>query len=146
LALLKDKTATQFRVSNKEIGYFVVEGTLTNNAYNPKHDKIKMMLNTVVDEVIGKNEAGRKTVTGVRLKNVKTGELIEHSCEGLFIAIGHEPNTKIFKGILDMDETGYLITEKSSMKTNIPGVFACGDAQDKYYRQAVTAAGTGGTA
>jgi thioredoxin reductase (NADPH) len=108
-----------------------------------KHDKIKMMLNTVVDEVIGKNEAGRKTVTGVRLKNVKTGELIEHSCEGLFIAIGHEPNTKIFKGILDMDETGYLITEKSSMKTNIPGVFACGDAQDKYYRQAVTAAGTG---
>jgi len=108
-----------------------------------KHDKIKMMLNIVVDEVLGKNEAGRKSVTGVILKNVKTGEMIEHSCDGLFLAIGHEPNTKIFRGILDMDETGYLITEKSSMKTNIPGVFACGDAQDKYYRQAVTAAGTG---
>jgi thioredoxin reductase (NADPH) len=108
-----------------------------------KNHKIKIMLNVVVDEVIGKEEAGRKTVTGVRLKNVQTGEMIEHPCEGLFIAIGHEPNTKIFRGILDMDETGYLITEKSSMKTNIPGVFACGDAQDKFYRQAITAAGTG---
>jgi thioredoxin reductase (NADPH) len=108
-----------------------------------KNEKIKFKLNTVIDEVLGKNEDGRKLLTGVKLKNVQTGELIEHPCEGLFIAIGHEPNTKIFKGILDMDETGYLITKKSTMETNIPGVFACGDAQDKYYRQAVTAAGTG---
>lgn len=108
-----------------------------------KNEKIKMLLNVVVDEVLGKNESGRKSVTGVRLKNVLNGEIIEHPCEGLFIAIGHEPNTKIFRGILDMDETGYLITKKSTMETNIPGVFACGDAQDKFYRQAVTAAGTG---
>lgn len=108
-----------------------------------KHPKIKFMLNVVIDEVLGKEEAGRKSVTGLKLRNVQTGEVIEHQCDGLFIAIGHDPNTKIFKGIIDLDETGYIITEKGSTKTNIPGVFACGDAQDKHYRQAVTAAGTG---
>lgn len=108
-----------------------------------KHPKIKFMLNVVIDEVIGKNEAGRKAVTGLKLKNVQTGEIIEHQCDGLFLAIGHDPNTKIFKGIMELDETGYIITEKGSTKTNIPGVFACGDVQDRHYRQAVTAAGTG---
>lgn len=108
-----------------------------------KHPKIKFMLNVVIDEVIGKEESGRKAVTGLKLKNVQTGETTEHQCDGLFIAIGHDPNTKIFKGILDLDKEGYIITEKGSTKTNIPGVFACGDAQDRHYRQAVTAAGTG---
>ncbi len=108
-----------------------------------KNPKIKFLLNTVIEEVVGSNENGRKSVTGVNLKNVKTGEITFHPCEGVFIAIGHEPNTKFLKGILDMDEVGYLITEKSSAKTKIEGVYACGDAQDSVYRQAITAAGTG---
>jgi len=108
-----------------------------------KNPKIKFALNTVIDEIVGSNENGRKSVTGVNLKNVKTGEITFHPCEGVFIAIGHEPNTKFLKGILDMNEVGYLITEKSSSKTKIEGVYACGDAQDSVYRQAITAAGTG---
>lgn len=108
-----------------------------------KHPKIKFMLNVVIEEVLGKNDNGRKAVSGLKLKNVKTGEVIEHQCDGLFIAIGHEPNTKIFKDVIDTDEVGYIKTVKGSTKTNIPGVFACGDAQDNHYRQAITAAGTG---
>jgi thioredoxin reductase (NADPH) len=105
--------------------------------------KIKFVLNTVIEEILGKIEGDRKTVTGVRVKDVVTGKVSEIECSGFFTAIGHEPNSKIFKGILDMDETGYLITKKSTTETNIEGVFACGDVQDSYYRQAVTAAGTG---
>lgn len=105
--------------------------------------KIKLILDSVLEEVIGKTEDEKKFVTGVKLKNVKTGEIFTHDCSGVFIAIGHKPNTDIFKGILEMDEVGYLITEKSSMKTKIPGVFACGDCQDSVYRQAVSAAGSG---
>jgi len=105
--------------------------------------KIKFVLNTVIEEILGKIEGDRKTVTGVRVKDVKTGKVSEIQCSGFFTAIGHEPNSKIFKGILDMDETGYLITKKSTSETNIEGIFACGDVQDSYYRQAITAAGTG---
>jgi len=108
-----------------------------------KNEKIKFALNTVIDEIVGTDEGGRKSVTGVNLKNVNTGEITFHPCEGVFMAIGHQPNTDVFKNVLDMDGVGYLITKKSSTATNIPGVFACGDAQDSYYRQAVTAAGTG---
>ncbi|MFA5403444.1 MAG: FAD-dependent oxidoreductase, partial [Ignavibacteria bacterium] len=108
-----------------------------------KHPKIKFALNTVIEEVCGKEGEGRKMVTGIRLKNVKTNEIINHECEGVFIAIGHDPNTKILKGIINLETDGYIITEKGTTKTNIPGVFACGDAQDKHYRQAITAAGTG---
>ncbi|HMS64864.1 MAG TPA: thioredoxin-disulfide reductase [Ignavibacteria bacterium] len=108
-----------------------------------ENPKIKFVLNTVVEEILGKEEDSRKTVTGVRVKNVITNEVTEIKCSGFFTAIGHEPNSKIFKGILDMEETGYLITKKSTSETNIEGVFACGDVQDSYYRQAVTAAGTG---
>jgi len=99
---------------------------------------IDLRYNTEVDEVLGD-----MVVDGLRMKNNVTGETEDIEITGLFIAIGHKPNTDIFKGQLDMDDTGYLITEGKSTKTNIPGVFASGDVQDKEYRQAVTAAGTG---
>jgi len=104
------------------------------------NDKIDFIWDTAVEEVLGTPETG---VTGVRLKNLKTGEESIFPCEGVFIAIGHKPNTDLFKGQLEMDEVGYLKTSGRSMATDIPGVFACGDAQDSFYRQAVTAAGTG---
>lgn len=103
-----------------------------------KTENIEVLYNTEVDEVLGD-----KVVTGVRAVNNQTKEKIEIPVEGIFIAIGHKPNTDMFKGVLDMDETGYLITKGKSTKTNVPGVFAAGDVQDKEYRQAVTAAGTG---
>lgn len=105
-----------------------------------EHPKVQVHWNTEVLDVLDV-EAGK--VTGLKLKNNKTGEEFEEAADGLFLAIGHKPNTDLFKGVLDMDETGYLITQPDRTATNIPGVFACGDAQDSYYRQAVTAAGTG---
>jgi thioredoxin reductase (NADPH) len=102
--------------------------------------KIEFLWNTEVREILGAPETG---VTGVKIYNNQTGEETVFPCEGVFVAIGHQPNTDIFKGWLDMDEVGYLKTAGRSMATNIPGVFACGDAQDSFYRQAVTAAGTG---
>jgi thioredoxin reductase (NADPH) len=99
---------------------------------------INVRFNTEVDEVLGD-----MVVEGLRMVNNETGEKEEIAITGLFIAIGHKPNTDLFKGQLDMDDTGYLITKGKSTKTNLPGVFACGDVQDKEYRQAVTAAGTG---
>jgi thioredoxin reductase (NADPH) len=105
-----------------------------------KNSKIGFIWNSAVDEIIGDPKNGG--VTGVMLKNLKTGAVQVFKSDGVFIAIGHEPNTKLFVGQLDMDEVGYLITRKGT-STNIPGVFACGDVQDRIYRQAVTAAGTG---
>jgi thioredoxin reductase (NADPH) len=105
-----------------------------------KNPKIDFMWNTDVREIVGAPETG---VTGVKLYNNQTGEESEFACEGVFIAIGHKPNTDVFKQWLDMDAVGYIKTAGVSMATNIPGVFACGDAQDSVYRQAVTAAGTG---
>jgi thioredoxin reductase (NADPH) len=104
------------------------------------HEKIKILWNTEVEEIIGTKEKG---VEAVRISNVQTKEESTLPTKGVFIAIGHKPNTDLFKGKLDMDDVGYLITEGKTMRTNIDGVFACGDAQDSYYRQAVTAAGTG---
>ena len=99
---------------------------------------IELRYNTEIDEVIGD-----MVVEGLRMINNKTGEKEEIAITGLFIAIGHKPNTEIFDGQLDMDDAGYLITKGKSTHTNLPGVFASGDVQDKEYRQAVTAAGTG---
>ncbi|MEQ1645911.1 MAG: FAD-dependent oxidoreductase, partial [Pyrinomonadaceae bacterium] len=96
--------------------------------------------NTELTAISGSKETGVESVT---LFNNQTNETTVFPTEGVFIAIGHQPNTSLFKGMLDMDEVGYLITEGKTMRTNIDGVFACGDAQDSYYRQAVTAAGTG---
>jgi thioredoxin reductase (NADPH) len=106
-----------------------------------EHPKISLIWDSSVDEVIGKE--GPLGVTGVRLKNLKTGASQEIKIDGLFVAIGHTPNTELFKSLLDMDENGYLVTQADSTRTNIPGVFAAGDVQDHVYRQAVTAAGTG---
>lgn len=103
-----------------------------------KTENIEVLYNTELDEVLGEH-----VVDGVRVVNNISGDKHEIPVMGLFIAIGHKPNTDLFKGVLDMDETGYLITEGKSTKTNLPGVFAAGDVQDKEYRQAVTAAGTG---
>jgi thioredoxin reductase (NADPH) len=105
-----------------------------------QNEKIEFIWNTGVQEILGTPEEG---VTGVRLRNLKTGEEQVFPCQGVFVAIGHKPNTDLFKGQLDMDEIGYLKTSGHSTATNIPGVFACGDVQDSFYRQAITAAGTG---
>ena len=99
---------------------------------------IEVLWNQETDEILGEH-----AVEGVRLKNTVTGETSEIQVTGFFVAIGHKPNTDIFQGILNLDETGYIQTIPGTTKTNIPGAFACGDAQDKVYRQAVTAAGTG---
>ena len=105
-----------------------------------RNDKIDFIWDTAVEEILGSPETG---VTAVRLKDLKTNIESVFPCEGVFVAIGHKPNTDLFVGQLDMDEVGYIRTAGRSMATNIPGVFACGDAQDSVYRQAVTAAGTG---
>ena len=101
-------------------------------------ENLEVLYNTELDDVLGDN-----VVEGVRVVNNVTGEKTEFEVTGVFIAIGHKPNTDLFKGVIDMDETGYIITKGKSTKTNVPGVFAAGDVQDKEYRQAVTAAGTG---
>jgi thioredoxin reductase (NADPH) len=108
-----------------------------------KNPKISFIWDSVVEEVLGEMENGHKKLTGVKLKNLKTGDVKDLACEGLFMAIGHQPNTSLFKGVLDMDDVGYLTTQPHSTATNIPGVFAAGDVADSKYRQAVTAAGSG---
>jgi thioredoxin reductase (NADPH) len=100
--------------------------------------KIEFVWNKGIEDIL---DGGTGAVTGIRLKDTKTGEIGELTCDGVFIAIGHKPNTEIFKGQLEMDEAGYLKAENT--RTNRPGVFACGDVQDKVYRQAITAAGSG---
>jgi thioredoxin reductase (NADPH) len=104
------------------------------------NDKLEFIWDTAVEEILGNPEEG---VTSVRLRNLKTGEERIFPCSGVFVAIGHKPNTDLFKGQIDIDEVGYIKTSGHSTATNIPGVFACGDVQDSVYRQAVTAAGTG---
>ena len=99
---------------------------------------IEVLFNTETDEILGDDK-----VVGMRVKNNQSGETKEIDIQGFFVAIGHQPNTEVFKPFIDMDETGYIKTIPGTSKTNIEAVFACGDAQDKVYRQAVTAAGSG---
>jgi len=105
------------------------------------HPKISVIWNKKVDEFLGDPLSGG--LTGLRLTDTLTGEESTFDCQGAFVAIGHAPATELFKGKLEMDESGYLIVEAGTPKTNVPGVFACGDVSDHVYRQAVTAAGTG---
>jgi thioredoxin reductase (NADPH) len=106
-----------------------------------RNPKVEVVWSHVVDEVLGTDEP--KSVTGLRLRHARTGEARELPVEGVFVAIGHDPATKLFKGQLEMDAEGYIVTAPDSTRTSRPGVFAAGDVQDKTYRQAVTAAGTG---
>ncbi len=108
-----------------------------------RNAKIGFLWNTVVEEVLGEEENGRKAVTGVRVKNVVTGASSVLKVDGVFMGIGHSPNTEIFAGQLEMDGAGYLKTEPHSTRTSVPGVFAAGDVADSVYRQAISAAGTG---
>ena len=105
-----------------------------------ENDNIEIMWNSAVEDITGTKDSG---VSGAMIKDTISGERRKISCDGVFMAIGHTPNTAIFEGQLDLDEKGYIITKSDSTDTNIPGVFACGDVQDQIYRQAVTAAGTG---
>jgi thioredoxin reductase (NADPH) len=107
-----------------------------------RHPKIEVVWHSVLDEVIGM-DGPPPGVTGARLRNVNTGAVTEVAVDGIFIAIGHDPNTALFRGKLDMDSEGYLVTAPDSATTNIPGVFAAGDVKDKIFRQAITAAGMG---
>ncbi len=111
---------------------------MQDRAFN--NDKIEFIWNSVVEEILGSTDEG---VNGVILKDVMTGELKNKECQGVFVAIGHNPNTSLFNGLLDMDELGYIQTKNGATETNIPGVFAAGDVQDVRYRQAITAAGSG---
>ena len=106
-----------------------------------ENKKIEIIWDSVLEEVLGNKDP--KGVTGIKIKNVKTNKITEINIHGLFIAIGHDPATSLFKGQLDMDKEGYLITKPDSTETNKPGVFAAGDVKDKVFRQAVTAAGMG---
>jgi thioredoxin reductase (NADPH) len=108
-----------------------------------RNPKIQFIWNSVVEEILGKQEEGRKTVTGVRLKNVVSGERSILPTDGVFMGIGHQPNTALFAGQLEMDRSGYLLTEPHSTRTAVRGVFAAGDVADSVYRQAISAAGTG---
>jgi len=105
-----------------------------------RNEKVEFIWDTVIDEILGEKGKG---VTGVKLKNLKTDEVTEKKIDGVFVAIGHIPNTKIFDGQIETDENGYIITKNGTSSTNIPGVFAAGDVQDTRYKQAVTAAGSG---
>lgn len=108
-----------------------------------KNPKIKFLMNSVIQEVVGKQEENKKTVTGAIIQNTVDGSVQAIQIDGIFVAIGHKPNTELFKNILDMDETGYLIVKPGTTRTNIDGVFAAGDVCDKHFRQAITAAGMG---
>lgn len=105
--------------------------------------KISFVLNTTIDEYIGTSENGMKKLTHVKLRNTITGEESVVPADGAFVAIGHQPNTHLVQGLVDMDEVGYIVTQGKSSRTNVDGIFACGDAQDSVYRQAITAAGSG---
>jgi len=134
------KFASEVTIIHRRDGFRASKIMIERAKRNPK---IKFITNAVIKEVLGEESMGRKVVTGALLENTKDGSTQEIKADGIFVAIGHKPNTEVFKGQLDMDETGYLQVVPGTTKTNIEGVFAAGDVADKHYRQAITAAGTG---
>ncbi|GBD90134.1 thioredoxin reductase [bacterium BMS3Abin04] len=134
------KFASEVTIIHRRDGFRASKIMIERAKRNPK---IKFITNAVIKEVLGEESMGRKVVTGALLENTKDGSTQEIKADGIFVAIGHKPNTEVFKGQLDMDETGYLQVVPGTTKTNVEGVFAAGDVADKHYRQAITAAGTG---
>lgn len=131
------KTVTLIHRRDKLRAEKILQDRLLNN------EKIRVIWNHVLTEVIGEIDQGAHRVTGIEISNTNNSEIKQLALEGVFVAIGHKPNTEIFNGQLKMDNEGYLVTNSDSTATNIPGIFAAGDVQDSVYRQAVTAAGTG---
>jgi thioredoxin reductase (NADPH) len=107
-----------------------------------RHPKIEVRWNAVIDDILG-GDGPMDGVEGVRLKDTQTGETSELPCEGVFIAIGHDPATKVFRGAVDLDDEGYILAQAGGTRTSVPGVYAAGDCVDKVFRQAITAAGMG---
>jgi len=137
-AIFLTRFATKVAIVHRREEFRASKIMLDRALNNPK---ITLVTNAVVEEILG--ELPRPGVTGVKLRDTRTGAVTEMAAGGLFVAIGHEPNSRLFRGLLDMDAAGYLKVKPGSTATKIPGVFACGDVADHVYRQAITAAGTG---
>jgi thioredoxin reductase (NADPH) len=139
-ALFLTKFASKVDIIHRRDEFRASKIMLDRAKSNPK---IAFVLDSEVAEVKGEVRDQKKVMTGLDIRNLKTGEITHKKCDGLFIGIGHKPNTDLFVGKIDMNDAGYIVTQPGSTYTNIPGVFACGDVQDPTYRQAVTAAGSG---